>query len=693
MSPHPIRRTPALAGALAAAVLAAAPLMAQHEQHQHGQPQQPPRPAEAAPAPEPARPDQLQVEFSVGAAGDAARAPREREEAVLRVRLRDEAGQPARGLTPFAWVDVATGDDDNACRVKVGAFTEGTLHVKHGQINLRQPVDDLNGHFIAVLAKTPHIAVLDPVKGFGRTRMYTALPLRSPGADWATTPDDRRMFVTLPDSGEVAVINTLNWRVERNVKVGTRPTRALMHPAGARLWITDEAAQGGVVVLDAATAQVRETIKTGTGPYALAFSGDGKLAFVASRGAGTVTVIDAATLRTLGEVKTGRSPVSLAWSEMRGQLFVADEEDGTVVVIDPATRQMVERITMQPGLTSIRFAPDPAAGHGAHGASGAEQGGHPGHTAAAAGGGKLLFALNPKTGTAAIYDAEQRKVIRTLSGAPEPDQVAFSPSFAYVRAAGTPSVAMIPLSAPTTGAIGPHDYFPAGGGAPGAVSDGLGDVMIPAPGMHDAVYVANPSERMIYLFHYMEGMPIPHGGLTTYTFQPKAIRAVARGLREVEPGVYEANVRLERSGRYDLVLRNPEPYVLGCYAFEVNSDPALAASEALRIEPVAEQALAVGANRLVFRATDTRDHTAVADLADLRVQVASTSGFQSRMEAKPLGDGTYEVSLEVPEAGVYYVTFEAPSRGLFLRSRPPLMMRAGDAPAPAQASASSDEGR
>ncbi len=680
---RPVRHTLRAAPALAALVMAL-PAPGAAQQHQHPQPapqQQGGRdehaghaqtPAQSVRAPlapvaaaDSARVTVLRADFAARGPEGARRAV-ERQEVELRIRLTDpNTGLPATGLRPTAWVDVRreTGQTPLVqCRQKVATFNEASLHVKHGQISLATPVEDLNGHYLMAMARSNAIAVIDPVKGFGRTKLFTAIALPSPGADWAATKDDGRVFVTSPDSGVVSVIDTHNWRVARKIPVGQRPTRAAIDPAGRFVWISDESpAKPGVVVIDAEAMTVTRTLAVGAGPHTIAFSDDGALAFVTSRAAGTLSVFDARTFTRLGDVATGRAPVDVAWSSVRRAAFVANEGDGTIAVVDPATRAVTERIPFAPGIRAIQFGPGEAhGGHGSHGAA-------PGGAAASAAHDRLAFVLNPRAGTLQIYDLVQKKVIRTLSGAPEPDQVAFTSQFAYVRAAGTPSVAMIPLANPTSGAIGPHDYFPAGNDMPGAIAgDSLGAVLISQPGMHDAIYVANPKERMIYSYHYMEGMPVPHGGLTTYGFTPRAIRTVSRHLREVEPGTYAATVRVDRAGQYELVLRNPEPYALGCYPFTVDVDPALRTAEAVRVQPEG-RTMGVGKTKLRFRVLDTRAGTELADLEDFRVQLATTGGWQQRATARAVGGGVYEAEFEIPEAGVYYAAYEIPSRGVGLR--------------------------
>jgi YVTN family beta-propeller protein len=623
-----------------------------HHPHAHPGPAAPPQTGEAPRTPVPVR-----AEFAAGPVGGVGSRPaREREELEVVVRLTDPAtGRPLTGLRPMAWVDVRREEGETSlrsCQQRVGEFVEAGLHVKHGQINLAQPVDDLNGHYLVALARGGSVVVIDPVKGFGRTRMLTAVPLGAEGGDWAASPDGRRIFVTLPARGEVAAVNTHTWRVEARIPAGPRPAAARMQPDGRRLWVSDGAS--GVVVIDAERLSAAASVPVGAGPHAIAFSDDGRTAFVAARGAGTVAVIDAASARARAVARTGPGPADVAWSSVRSAAFVADEADGTVSVVD-ADGAVTERIPFAPGIRSIRFAPDPADAHGAHGGHGEDH----------AANGKLAFVLNPGAGTMQIYDVALGQVVRTLAGAPGPDQVAFTGTFAYVRAAGTASVAMIPLARPTAGATGPHDYFAAGGIVPGSVTgDSLGDVLIPQPGMHDAVYAANPAERMVYSYHYMEGMPVPHAGLTTYGFTPRSIRVVSRQVRETEPGVYAATLRIDRPGAYDLIFRSPEPYLLGCYGFRVDRDPSLQSARDLRVSLDSSRAPRPGPTALRFRVSRAEGGAPVDGLDDLGVQLASTAGWRQRAHAVPVGDGVYEAAFDVPGAGVYVASFEVPSRGV-----------------------------
>src|SRR3569623_2663098 len=85
--------------------------------------------------------------------------------------------------------------------------------------------------------------------------------------------------------------------------------------------------------------------------------------------------------------------------------------------------------------------------------------------------------------------------------------------------------------------------FPAGQHSLGAAS--LADSIVAAPD-GPAVLVANPGERMIYL--YKEGMAAPAGGFSTYGRAPRAVLVVDHGQRESARGTYATAVPILQSG-------------------------------------------------------------------------------------------------------------------------------------------------
>jgi len=67
--------------------------------------------------------------------------------------------------------------------------------------------------------------------------------------------------------------------------------------------------------------------------------------------------------------------------------------------------------------------------------------------------------------------------------------------------------------------------------------------------------------------------------------------------------------------------------------------------------------------KIRFRLTDAATRKPNSELKDVDVLVFLTPGiWQQRQRAKAIGDGVYEVSVNVPETGVYFVFVESPSQ-------------------------------
>jgi DNA-binding beta-propeller fold protein YncE len=510
--------------------------------------------------------------------------------------------------------------------------------------------------------------------------------LKSEGEDWKLSNDQDRLYVTMPHAGQLAVINTDSWKVLSNVDAGPRPTKVALQPDERSVWVTNPGVdsatangdttlmRGGVTVIDRTTLEAKALIRTGSEPSALAFSGDSRFAFVLDRRDGTLSIIDVEKLTKVKSVKLGPHPVDLAYSPVSDAVYVIDDRDGTVAVVDVKRLALVKLLKLEPGLRTIRFAPMTGSGHGAHMA-------HAGHgTDSASAAGRIGFVLNPSRNTVTILDASKNAVMRTTAMGEEPDQIGFTTSFAYIRSAGSPEVAMIPLADPSAGGTGHLDKFPAGGAAPrgaGQLSDA--DAIVAAPDMPDAVYVMNPKERMVYYFHYMEGMPIPSGGLTTYGFDPKAVLVAGKDLRETEPGVYEATIKLTNQGDYDFIFLLDDPRVIHCFDLPVAANRELRKGRlSVSITPVtARRQLTVGGDDVLrFRIADLYTREARSDLKDAEFVLTATNGWRQRGLMRPLGDGVYEMTVKVPASGVYYMSFEIPSIGVRGNDRSPVIWRA-----------------
>src|SRR5262249_36296514 len=137
------------------------------------------------------------------------------------------------------------------------------------------PELDLNTFYAVTLNHNATITVVDPLFGFGGTKLLALVPLAAPAADWPLGPDGRSIFVALPAVNRIAVADTESWKVIANAPGGVRPRRLAVQPDGHFLWVVGGAAgsdDAGVTVLTTSDVKVAARIRTGRGASDLAFS-------------------------------------------------------------------------------------------------------------------------------------------------------------------------------------------------------------------------------------------------------------------------------------------------------------------------------------------------------------------------------------------------------------------------------------
>lgn len=573
------------------------------------------------------------------------------DEIEVRVEIQDTLqGSPMTRLYPAGWLDrLPDGGEDNPdpCKKKVETFIGGGFL---GSAEL-----DLNVYYVLALNDEASISVVDPLFGFGGSKLVTTVLLDSPGEDWEMPRSDDLVYVSMPKSNQVAVVDTATFEVTRNVPVGPLPTRMRLQPDERYLWVTYEGGPkgfdsvSGVSVVDTRSLEEVARIETGRGRHEIVLSGDDRLAFVSNERDGTVAVIDVSKLEKVAVIETGKSPTSMAYSSVADAVFVTDRETGEIAVVDAKEPKVVGRIEAEEGLGQIRFAPY----------------------------GRLGFAVNPKENLVHIVDAATRTIVQTGETEKGPDQVTFSDELAYLRHRGSDIVLMVPL-----GQIGregepvPVIDFPGGHQPAGAVGmPSSAETIVQAPGA-SAVLVANPLDKMIY--YYKEGMAAPMGEFKNYGRQPRAVEVVDKSLREVEPGVYRSTTRLRKPGNYELALFVDSPRVVACLPVTVQENPELiqASLPELAVTLEAERDMILGESTPVrVRVTDRETGAPRDDIQGVRVMAMLTPGiWHHRFDMESKGDGVYEMELTPPRAGVYYVFSEILSEGMPLQQSPSVVI-------------------
>lgn len=555
-------------------------------------------------------------------------------------------GTPVKGLGLSAWLTLRAGDkapDAAQCRESVQSYLTGSMRAR--------PDVDLNSYYILALNKSPDISVIDPLLGFGGSKLLTLVMMKSPGEDWVLTKDRQKLFVTLPLVNQVAVIDTRSWKVVDYIDTGVKPTSIALQEDQKYVWIGNDGNKGeesGVTVIDAGTLKVAGQIATGVGRHEIVVSNDNQFAFISNRESGTVSVVDVAKLAKVKDVKVGPNVVSLASSELSKAVYAVSETNGSVAVIN-TKGEVLTQIKTNPGSRSIRFAR----------------------------GGRYGFVVNTTANTVNIFDSASNRVLHEVKVGKAPDQIVFSDTFAFIRSLEIENVAMIRLA--TIGTEIDVVDFPGGQGIPAEGSTPVrAAALVPAP-EGNSVIIANPVDRSLY--YYTEGMAAPMGNFQNYRREPLAVAIVDRSLQETTPGVYSTTVKLPASGNYDVAFLTDSPRISHCFETTADTNPLLKEERpvALRVDyPTKSRELPVGQNfSLRFKLTETKTNKAKDDLKDVQVLTFLAPGtWQRRDIAKPLGDGNYEININVPETGVYMVFVESTSMGVRYKDLPYLTLHA-----------------
>jgi YVTN family beta-propeller protein len=551
--------------------------------------------------------------------------------AEVRFRFTDErTGKPVQGVRPGAWMDVGAniqgqaGAEQKECKEKIGLYLKGAVGIR--------PLADLNGYYLMVLNRDPSITVIDPMVSMaGRTSTLASIRLKRPPLDWANYGDAKRLFVTMPSAGKVAVVDTETLKVVQDIDAGKEPSRIVLQPDGKYLWVGNnakDARESGVTVIDPQSLKLVKQIATGKGHHEIAVSSDNRSAYITNRDDGSVTIVDVGTLEKVKDLKTGSLPLSVAYSKLSGAAYVVDGKEGTIAVIDGAKHELVTKIKGKPGLGPLRFTPD----------------------------GRFGMVVNTAESVVNVIDPASNEIIHSPKVQAEPFQVVYTTGFAYVRSLGSERVTMINLSSLGKGKQPIVQSFAAGTVAPKKGGDlPLADTMTAALG-EAAAFVVSPADNATYF--YMEGMNAPMSSYQGRGALGRAVTVVDRSLKETEPGLFTGRLRLPVAAHYDVALSVDQPRLVHCFGMDAKANPELEKlRQTVAVEWMPQQRVFAPKEtvKVRFRVLDGAG-TPKTGLKDVMVRYFLVPASAPRnVNAKEVEDGIYEAPVELSETGAYYV--------------------------------------
>jgi YVTN family beta-propeller protein len=253
------------------------------------------------------------------------------------------------------------------------------------------------------------VVVLASLVGFWRNFHLSLGPIdisptppSSYGIDIALSPDGSKAYLTEPTDNRLLVLNSWTGRTLATVPVGDDPTGLALTPDGSEVWVVNTTLSssatgsssvtgpplgtgtGSVSVVSTATNEVLGTVPVGSGPIDVAFSPDGRTAYVTNNGVlspGSVSVIDTATLTVVATLtptpapnpslagSLGPNPTSVAVTPNGAEVWVsevndADELGGSsttpddVTVFNTLTGAQMAQIPVGTGPFFMAISPD-----------------------------------------------------------------------------------------------------------------------------------------------------------------------------------------------------------------------------------------------------------------------------------------------------------------------------------------------
>ena len=569
------------------------------------------------------------------------------EEFEIVFTIKDRATQqPLSGKRPGAWVDNSGsvfGGQSGGCKQKIDGYLKSSTGAR--------PIVDLTSYYILAFNRDPSISVIDPLVGItGRSNLRATIALSGAPGDWAKSADERRIYVSMPSAGKIAIIDAESFKLLEEIEAGEKPMRISLSADARYIFVandSDDDEAGGLTVIEEKSRKIVAHFPTARGHHEMAQSQSGELLFVSNREKGDVAVFDVATLKPISRISIGKTPIALTYSKQAQALYVADGAEGQLSVIDGRVPRVLARIMLQPGLGPIAITPD----------------------------GRWALVANVKENLVHVIEIATNKLVQNIPVGTRPYQLMMSDAFAFVVSLDSERIVMISLRELGAPSAQQTSSFAAGASPPAAAAD-LGPGASIARAIDDAaVIVANPAENMIY--YYMEGMLAPSGSFLNPGKEVRSVGVINHGLKERSAGLYSARVRLPSGADYDAAIMVGATYQ--CFAFHVANQSAspMIASTINYIE--APDVLSINEiGRFRFKLTGKKQSETAAMA---RVICFSTTGGRSRHEfpAEEINDGVFEAHVSGLEPGAYYLYVAAPAWGIRDGDRPPvnLLVRTG----------------
>jgi len=178
-----------------------------------------------------------------------------------------------------------------------------------------------------------------------RGRHAGSIRLKAEPHDLAIAPGGDRAWVTLNGTDQLAVVDLRARRVIRHVETGQRPHDILFAPDG-RVWVSD---WSGPVHVFNRQGRLQGRIDLARESHHLAFTPDGRQAWITDHSAQRIFIVDARRLKRVASLPIRGAPHHVAITADGALAAVADHDNGTLAVYDVRRRTLVRTVRVGEG--------------------------------------------------------------------------------------------------------------------------------------------------------------------------------------------------------------------------------------------------------------------------------------------------------------------------------------------------------
>lgn len=446
---------------------------------------------------------------------------------------------------PAAWMQLRRSEqiaDELSCEAKA-------MQLSTGSLGARADVD-MNTYRLVTMNEDATVAFINPLVRLKNTNLEAIVKLPSKGYDWVLSRRTQRLFISLRETGQIAVIDTLQRRMFKIIDVAAQslPTRLVLDEDTETVWVgLDGLAE--VVAVDAHTLDIKAQVQVQAGLHTFSLVPNEPWLWVTNAKAGSVSILHRTTFRKVADVYVGKSPVSVEWSDAARRAVVLSIEDGVLSQVDPLTSAVTHRLVLEHGVLKTAMFD----------------------------GGRYAIVINHKSNRASLVDLASSNVLDEASVTLNPDQILLTREFAYIRGQGSPNVTLLNIKQARTGKLALATVS-LGRKAPFDEEAGVNvaSAMVLAP-EGNGIYIANAADKSVY--RYTEGLMASNGSFSNYARAARGLMVLDSSLAQSEPGVFNAAFNAPKFGRYDVVIRNANPAFAACFIAQIeqSTSPSLAA--------------------------------------------------------------------------------------------------------------------